>query len=84
MALIAFEDPDHPGNGPKYLTGKFCIEQGCDRPAGTAWSPLWCFEHNVERIRRINAAIDDGLAKMAEMKARGPRFGEIWARRKDA
>lgn len=52
--LIAFEDPDHKGNQPEYHTGKPCIEPECDRPAGTAWSALWCFECNLERIRRIN------------------------------
>lgn len=51
--MEAYEDPSHKGNQPTYHTGKPCIEDGCDRPAGTAWSPHWCFEHNVERIKRI-------------------------------
>jgi hypothetical protein len=33
--------------------------KGCDRPAGTLWSPYWCFEHNVERIRRISRQLDE-------------------------
>lgn len=65
--LVAYEDPGHEGNGAKHLTGKPCIEKGCDNPAGTAWSPFWCFACNVKRIRRIDAgfaaigkAFDDG------------------------
>lgn len=54
----AFADPAHPGNQPSYHTGKECIERDCHRPAGTAWSPLWCFECNVERMRRIGAALE--------------------------
>ncbi len=50
-------DPDHEGNSAKHHTGKNCIEKGCVRPAGTLWSPLWCFNHNVERMRRIDRAL---------------------------
>jgi hypothetical protein len=53
-SMLAFEDPNHEGNSPKYHTGKPCMTQGCDKPAGTWWSPYWCFEHNVERIKRID------------------------------
>ncbi len=60
--MIAFEDPNHPGNTAKHHTGKPCIEPGCENPAGTAWSPYWCFSCNVARIRRI----DGKLAQMAE------------------
>jgi hypothetical protein len=58
---MAFEDPNHEGNSPSYHTGKPCIEKGCERPAGTWWSPHWCFEHNVERIKRISKQFDDLL-----------------------
>lgn len=51
-----FEDPADPHNGPRYHTGKSCIERGCSEPAGTWWSKLWCFKHNVERMRRISAS----------------------------
>jgi hypothetical protein len=51
--MAGYDDPNHEGNSAKYHTGKLCIE-GCGRPAGTAWSPYWCFECNVERINRIN------------------------------
>lgn len=56
--LLAFEDPDHEGNSAAYRTGKTCIEKGCDEPAGTKWSPLWCFKCNVERIKRISASLE--------------------------
>ena len=54
----AFEDPTHKGNDDSYHTGKPCIELQCDKAAGTAWSPLWCFKHNVERMRRISKMLD--------------------------
>ena len=52
--MSGYDDPDSPGNSSVYHTGKKCIEPGCTDPAGTAWSPHWCFAHNVERINRIN------------------------------
>ncbi len=57
--MESFEDPNHIGNSPAYHTGKPCIEPGCERPAGTAWSEHWCFECNVERIRRIDKALNE-------------------------
>ena len=56
--MIACHDPNHEGNSAKYHTGKPCIEHGCTNPAGTAWSPLWCFQHNSERIRRISRSME--------------------------
>ena len=56
--MDAFEDPKNPGNGPKYFTGKKCVEPGCDRRAGTAWSKFWCFKHNVQRIKRITKQLE--------------------------
>lgn len=58
--MDAYEDPNHEGNSPQYHTGKKCIE-GCGRPAGTAWSPHWCFECNVKRIKRISKQFEDML-----------------------
>lgn len=55
-------DPIHPGNSPKHLTGKLCIEK-CGRPAGTAWSPYWCQPCNAERIRRVNAGLAAAMAQ---------------------
>lgn len=54
-----YQDPDDEANkGLFWRTGKPCIEQGCDEPAGTGWSPLWCFKHNVERIDRISRRLE--------------------------
>lgn len=53
-----YNDPNSKGNGKKYNTGKPCIVKGCDNPAGTAWSPHWCVQHNIERINRINAQFE--------------------------
>ena len=64
MELIAFEDPGHRGNSSKYHTGEECIEDDCSNPAGTAWSPWWCFECNVKRIKRIDTQLT-GLIERA-------------------
>lgn len=53
-----YENPDHPFNGPKYRSGHICLEHGCQKPAGTAWSRMWCFEHNAERMRRISRGFE--------------------------
>ena len=55
--MSGYSDRNDPGNSPKYHTGKPCIVRGCDRPAGTAWGPYWCFEHNVERIDRVSGQL---------------------------
>lgn len=65
-----FENPNYRGNSAEYHTGKRCIESGCEKPAGTAWSPLWCFDHNVERMKRVSASLnrlaDNGPAEGAK------------------
>lgn len=58
MAMKPFEDPNNYGNSAEHHTGKECVEKDCTRPAGTAWSPYWCFECNVERINRISEQMD--------------------------
>lgn len=65
MTEKAYKDPNHRGNSPKYHTRKPCVTPGCGKPAGTWWSPLWCFEHNVERIDRI----DDHLKMLSQHPA---------------
>lgn len=55
---MSYRDLNDPGNSEKHHTGKKCIEQGCNEPAGTAWSPLWCVKHNIERMDRIDAALE--------------------------
>lgn len=62
-----YRDPSDPGNSPKYHTGKKCIE--CGAPAGTAWSPLWCFVHNVKRMDRIDKSLNDILSGLVREKA---------------
>jgi hypothetical protein len=59
---MSYDDKDSPGNSSKYHTGKLCIE-GCGRLAGTAWSPHWCFECNVKRIKRIEESFNDLIRK---------------------
>lgn len=44
-------------NGHSHHTGKPCIEKGCNEPAGTAWSHLWCQKHNAERMDRISESL---------------------------
>lgn len=43
-------------------SGYVCVEDGCDRAAGTWWGPYWCPEHDKERIDRISRQFDDILA----------------------
>lgn len=40
-------------------SGRRCIEDGCENAAGTLWGPLWCPEHDVERLDRITASLED-------------------------
>jgi hypothetical protein len=54
---FACYDREHPGNSASHHTGKPCIEPDCGKPAGTAWSPLWCFDCNCARMRRIDASM---------------------------
>lgn len=42
-------------------SGRACIEHGCDQQAGTLWGPLWCPDHDFERLERI----DKGFAQIA-------------------
>lgn len=58
--LLPFEDKNHKGNRlKKYRTGKKCITPRCLNPAGTAWSPFWCFECNVKRINGITEKLKE-------------------------
>lgn len=51
-------DPEDPLNASSYHTGRPCIEKGCDRPAGTHWSPYWCQPCNSARMSRISASLE--------------------------
>ena len=64
----AYADVIHPGNGPAYWTGLACINNGCDRPAGTAWSYLWCFRCNVRRIDRITRSLEEIHEQLVQEK----------------
>lgn len=66
--MMNYENPEHDGNSAKWHTGKQCVEKGCKRPAGTWWSPLWCFDHNVKRMRKVSDGLDDAV-KRAEIAA---------------
>lgn len=65
--LKPYQDPNHEGNSKKYKTNKVCIEKDCENKAGTAWSPLWCFECNVIRMDRISSQLK--ATKMTEGKS---------------
>ena len=39
-------------------SGRECVENDCREPAGTLWGPLWCPEHDRERLDRIGASLD--------------------------
>lgn len=54
-----YEDPNDRLNGPEHHSGKPCITKGCMKPAGTGWSPHWCFQHNKERMTRISKNLND-------------------------
>lgn len=79
--MMNYENPDHDGNSSKWRTGKQCVEKGCKKPAGTWWSPHWCFEHNVERMKRVSAGLNDAVerAKLAEMVDKQTAELRAWA-----
>ncbi len=56
--MQAYADPHDPLNGSEHHSGRKCIEPGCDRPAGTAWSPFWCQPCNAVRMDRISASLN--------------------------
>ena len=64
--MEAFEDPEHEGNSARHRTGNVCIRGECTKMAGTAWSPYWCFEHNVERMHSIGYQLLQVVKRAAE------------------
>lgn len=69
-----YNDPKDRGNSAKYHTGKLCIGldgQKCEKPAGTWWSPYWCFGCNVKRIDRITASLEKIVEDLDRREARG-------------
>lgn len=61
-----YADPNYPGNSKKYHTGKPCVTLGCNNPAGTAWSPYWCFECNRDRMKSIDTNFKKITAKFRD------------------
>lgn len=59
---MRYRDRNDELNSAAHYSGKRCVEKSCTSPAGTAWSPFWCFEHNVERMDRISANLEAELA----------------------
>lgn len=45
-------------------SGRVCIENGCDLPAGTHWGPYWCPDHDVERLDRITRNLEGLMAEL--------------------
>lgn len=70
-----FEDPNDPRNGPEHHAGGPCIERGCDNPAGTHWSPHWCFDCNAERMRRVDRSLQEIRDRLAAMEEREASHG---------
>lgn len=79
MTLEAFEDPSHEGNSAKYHTGKQCVTKGCTAPAGTWWSPLWCFDHNVERVKNITASLEDAVRRAEVSAMINAATADLWS-----
>ena len=61
--MLAYQDPTHEGNSAAHHSGKPCRVKGCKEPAGTAWGAFWCFKHNVERMDRISATLDNMIER---------------------
>ncbi|MCU1441113.1 MAG: hypothetical protein JWP85_2110 [Rhodoglobus sp.] len=52
-------------------SGRPCIEWPCPNPAGTWWGPLWCPEHDKERLDRISASFDSIRASFRRASTTG-------------
>ena len=76
--MEAYEDKTHIANSAKYHTGKDCIEDGCKKPAGTHWSPYWCFAHNAERMKRISASLEKMAMKLKKTSVATSEKTKVW------
>jgi hypothetical protein len=45
-------------------SGRTCVEKGCLEPAGTFWGPMWCPEHDAQRLDRITASLSQISASL--------------------
>ena len=50
-----YKNPLDSGYSAEHRSGKQCVERGCNKPAGTLWGPLWCPEHDRQRLTRIGS-----------------------------
>ena len=69
IPMLAYQDPAHPGNSASHHTGKPCFYKKCGRPAGTQWSPMFCFPCNVARMDSLNDSVNlikENLERMVE------------------
>jgi hypothetical protein len=39
-------------------SGGVCVESACEEQAGTLWGPMWCPEHDKERLDRVSDSLD--------------------------
>jgi hypothetical protein len=58
-----YNDPADTLNGAEYQTGEQCIE-GCGRPAGTAWSHLWCQPCNAKRLNNVSEGLESARSRL--------------------
>lgn len=58
-----YQDPNDDFNSPRFHSGKKCVERECSEPAGTGWSPYWCFKHNAARMDRIDVSLKAEMAR---------------------
>ena len=77
-AEVDDQDRAHPnchgssGHVCQKPSGVLCVEAGCDEPAGTLWTDLWCPEHDMERLDRVTAGLQSAMAQLdAEARAAG-------------
>lgn len=53
-------DCDHPdGHTCQAPSGRECVIPVCTEPAGTLWGPLYCPEHDAERLDHIAASLEE-------------------------
>lgn len=43
-------------------SGRACIEGGCNEAAGTDWGPMWCPEHDADRLDHVSRQMESLLA----------------------
>jgi hypothetical protein len=47
-------------------SGRTCLTDNCEQAAGTHWGPLWCPEHDKERLDRISAQLEAILGEASK------------------